>query len=158
MEHSEFIQKTGKPGFLWGVKGFYSPVVRLWGVTRALPILLGAFVIFLPTVITFFYFLHAGKYLSLIWLSVSLFGFITGHPGINAIEGSFYFLIALAGLILGMIFGIHHLIGGIIPIVTWFAVGALKGTTMVDMEEELKGSEDMYKRFRDDGTLFFLDG
>jgi hypothetical protein len=157
MKHSEFIQRIEEPGFLWGVRGFYRPAIRLWGVRGALPIMLGAFGILLPTVGIAVYCLHTGKYLSLIWVLPSLFAFLTSSPGLNAIALGSYFLIIMAGIIIGVISGgFHHLVAGFIPGITWFAVGALKGTTMVAMEEELKESEDSYHRFRADDTLFFL--
>jgi hypothetical protein len=111
--------------------------------------MLGAFGILLPTVGIGVYCVHAGKYLSLIWVLPSLFAFLTSSPGLNAIALGSYFLIIMAGIIIGVISdGFHHLVAGFIPGVTWFAVGALKGTTMVAMEEELKESEDSYHRFR----------
>jgi hypothetical protein len=79
-----------------------------------------------------------------------------GNPGLNLIGLSFFMILAIVGVILSFIFGAHHFIGGLLPGISWFATGALKGSTTVAMQDRLIESKALYENLRDDGTLFFL--
>ena len=62
---------------------------------------------------------------------------------------------AIVGVILSFIFGGHHIIGGMLPGISWFAMGVLKGSTMVAMQGKLMESKVLYENLRDDGMLVF---
>jgi len=102
------------------------------------------------------YLIFVDKPLALFWLLPCLFGFFTGQPGLNLIELSVFVIFAVISVILYFIFGAHHVIGGLLPGISWFAMGALKGSTMVAMQDRLIKSKVLYENLRDDGTLFFL--
>ena len=153
MEHSEFLAKVKESWFLWGVKGFYQPVAKVWGSRGLLTVVMIATAILLPSVGVAAYAILTHKYFSLFWLVPGMLAFLTGHPGLNCIEGTMYLVVAAIGLVLTFVFGPHHAVGGVIPGITWGAMGALKGTTMACMEDELKKSKELYERLRDDGTL-----
>ena len=84
-----------------------------------------------------------------------LFGFYVGNPGLNGLQGAVFVIVAIAGVILPFIFGGHHVIGGLLPGISWFAMGALKGSAMVAMQDNLIESKALYEHLRDDGTLVF---
>ena len=64
-------------------------------------------------------------------------------------------IVAIVGVILSFIFGGYHVIGGLLPGISWFAMGALKGSTMVAMQDKLMESKALYENLRDDGMLVF---
>ncbi len=155
MEYSEFVTKIKEPNFQWGVKGFYRPVYLVWGPLRSLPIALFALAILGLGVGFAVYSFYIGKPLSAIWIIPSLFAFFAPIPSLNCISGIPYGIFAIIGLILALFLGSHHLFAGLIPGITWLAMGVLKGTTMVGIGDELVKSKDLYDRLRTDGTLFF---
>jgi hypothetical protein len=158
MEHSEFISRCEGPDVFWGVKGFFRPVFRIWGSAQGILIAFVAAAILSATLAYGLFLILSGKPLSLFWLLPCLFGFFAGNPGLNAIAGAGYVIVAVVGVILSFIFGGHHVIGGFLPGISWFAMGALKGSTMVAMQDKLMESKALYEDLRDDGTLFFPRG
>ena len=155
MEHSEFIARCERPDAFWGVKGFFRPVFRIWGSAKGILIVLVTATIFSATLAYGVLLILTGKPLSLFWLLPSLLGFYAGNPGLNGLQGAVFAIVAVAGVILSFIFGGHHVIGGLLPGSSWFAMGTLKGSTMVAMQDRLMESKALYENLRDDGTLFF---
>ena len=153
MEHGEFIARCEGPDVFWGVKGFFRPVFRILGPGKGILIVLVAAAIMSATLAYGVLLILAGKPLSLFWLLPCLFGFYAGNPGLNGLQGAVFVIVAIAGVILSFIFGGHHVIGGLLPGISWFAMGALKGSTMVAMQDKLVESKALYEHLRDDGTL-----
>ncbi len=148
MEHSDFVTHYERTEFLWGVKGFYRPLFRIWGPTE------GAFVVGVSVAVlacSFGYaawILHSGSYIALLWLLPSVYGFLAGHPGLTGIELLLYTGLAIVGLFLGG----HHVIGGLLPGLSWFAIGAIKGISIGMIGENLVRSKELFEAARDDGT------
>ena len=149
MEHSAFVSSHQKTEFLWGVNGFYRPLFRICGPTQG-AVAVGASVAVLACSFGYAaWVLHSGTYLALLWLLPSLYGFLAGHPGLNGIE-----LLLYVGLaIFGSLFGEHHVVGGLLPGLSWFAMGAIKGVSMGLIGERLARSRELFEAVRDDGTL-----
>jgi len=155
MEHSDFITRCEGPDVFWGVKGFFRSVFRVWGSDKGILIVLVAAAILSTSIAYGLFLISVGKPLSLFWLLPCLFGFFTGNPGLNGLELAFFVIVAVVSVILSFIFGGHHVIGGLLPGISWFAMGVLKGSTMVAMQERLMESRALYENLRDDGILFF---
>ena len=155
MEHSEFIARCEGPDVFWGVKGFFRPVFRILGSAKGILIVVVSAAIMSATLAYGLLLILAGKPLSLFWLLPCLLGFYAGNPGLNGLQGAVFAIVAIAGVILSFIFGRHHVIGGLLPGISWFAMGALKGSTMVAMQDKLIESKALYENLRDDGTLVF---
>jgi hypothetical protein len=155
MEHSEFIARCEGPDAFWGVKSFFRPVFRIWGSAKGILIVLVTAAILSATLAYGVLLILAGKPLSLFWLLPCLFGFYAGNPGLNGLQGAVFVIVAVVGVILSFIFGGYHIIGGLLPGISWFAMGALKGSIMVAMQDKLMESKALYENLRDDGTLVF---
>ena len=149
MEHSDFVTSHQRTEFLWGVNGFYRPLFRICGPTQGAIAVGASLAVFACSFGYAAWALHSGSYLALLWLLPSLYGFLSGHPGLNGIELVFYICLATAGLF----FGEHHVIGGLLPGFSWFAMGATKGVSMELIGERLAQSEELFEAARDDGTL-----
>ena len=149
MEHSDFVSSHQKTEFLWGVNGFYRPLFRICRPTQG-AIAIGASVAVLACSFGYAaWVLHSGSYLALLWLFPSVYGFLAGHPGLNGIELFLYICLAIVGLLLGE----HHVIGGLLPGLSWFAMGIIKGVSMEMIGERLVQSRELFEATRDDGTL-----
>ncbi|MGD9040178.1 MAG: hypothetical protein PVH82_11130 [Desulfobacteraceae bacterium] len=155
MEHSDFITRCEGPDIFWGVKNFFRSVFRIWRPAKGILIVVVAAAIFSASIAYGLFLIFVGKPLSLIWLVLCLFGFLTGKPGLNGLELAFFVIVAVLGVVLSFVLGGHHVIGGLLPGISWFAMGVLKGSTMVAMQERLIESRALYENLRDDGTLFF---
>ena len=155
MEHSDFITRCEGPDVFWGLKGFFRPAFRIRGSAQGILIVLVAIVILSASITYGLFLIFVGKPLSLFWLLPCLFGFFKGNPGLNGLELALFVIVAVVSVMLSFIFGGHHLIGGLLPGISWFAMGVLKGSTMVAMQESLMESKALYENLRDDGTLFF---
>ena len=149
MEHSDFVSRDQKTEFLWGVNGFYRPLFRICGPTQGAIAVGASLAVFACSFGYAAWALHSGSYLALLWLLPSLYGFLAGHPGLNGIELIFYICLAAAGLF----FGEHHVIGGLLPGLSWFAMGMIKGVYMEMIGEKLVRSRELFDATRDDGTL-----
>jgi hypothetical protein len=156
MEHSDFIIRCRGSDVFWGVKGFFRPLFRIWGPARGILIVLVAAAILSASIAYGLYLIFVGKPLSLFWLLPCLFGFFTGHPGLNGFELTVFMIFAVVSVVLSFIFGAYHVIGGLLPGISWFAMGSFKGSTIVAMQDRLIKSKALYEKLRDDGTLFFL--
>jgi hypothetical protein len=155
MEHCDFVMRCQGPDVFWGVKSFFRSVFRILGSAKGILIVLVAAVILSASVAYGLFLIFVGEPLSLFWLLPCLFGFFTGNPGLNGFELAFFVIVAVASVILTFIFGGHHVIGGLLPGISWFAMGVLKGSTMVAMQERLMESRALYENLRDEGILFF---
>ncbi len=155
MEHIDFITRCEGLDVFWGVKGFFRPVFRIWGSAQGVLIVLVGAAILSASIVYGVFLVLVGKPLSLFWLLPCLFGFFTGNPGLNGLELSVFIIVAVVSVVLSFFFGLHHLIGGLLPGISWFAMGTLKGSTMVAMQDRLMESKALYEKLRDDDTLFF---
>ena len=62
-------------------------------------------------------------------------------------------LLLYTGLaIVGLFLGGHHVIGGLLPGLSWFAIGAIKGISIGMIGENLVRSKELFEAARDDGT------
>lgn len=149
MEHSDFVTSYQRVEFLWGVNGFYRPLVQICGPAQG-AIAVGASLAVLACSFGYAaWILHAGNYLALLWLLPSLYGSLAGHPGLNGFGLVLYICLAIVGLLAGE----HHVIGGLLPGLSWFTMGMIKGVSMGMIGERLVQSRELFEAARDDGTL-----
>ena len=149
MEHSDFVSSHQKTEFLWGVNGFYRPLFRICGPTQG-AIAIGASVAVLACSFGYAaWVLHSRSYLALLWLFPSVYGFLAGHPRLNGIELLLYICLAIVGLLLGE----HHVVGGLLPGLSWFAMGIVKGVSMEMIGERLAESKELFEAVKADGIL-----
>ena len=153
MKHPEFVERARGNSFLWGVRGFYRPVGIVWGVGGLLAALAVTFVVLAPVSAFIIYGVWSAHYGALIWTLPIMLAFLSGGPALNAIDLSKWIICALVGLVCGEFFGPVHLVGGLLPGLTWFLVGAQKGATMMAMEDRLQHSAESYERLRKAGLL-----
>ncbi len=149
MEHSEFVANRERPEFIWGVKGFYRPVFRICGRAEGIFVVSLSVAVVACTVGYATWVVNSGSYGALIWLLPIAYGYLTAHPGLNGIEFLLFVGIAFVGLLLGA----QHIVGGLLPGLSWFAMGAIKGMTIVGIGARLASSKSAFETARDDGIL-----
>ncbi len=154
IEHAEFVQRTQTDGILWGVRGFYHPVLIVWGFGALLAALAVTLAVLTPAFGFAFYCVWSAQYGGLLWMLPITFAFLIGGPGLNGLDLFKWILCALVGLACAAFFGPVHLAGGLVPGLTWLLAGAHKGVIMVAMEDRLRDSAEAYERIRQAGLLF----
>jgi hypothetical protein len=155
MEHDEFVEKTRGDEIVWGVRGFLRPVFYVWG-TGGLAVVVAMSILVLTPALGFgVYCFSHHKYVAMAWALPAVLAFIAGKPNLNCIAGSVWVICALVGWVLSIFFGPYHLVGGLLPGLTWFLAGALRGTTMVSMGDRLRESPEAYRKLKESGLMSF---
>lgn len=157
MEHDEFVTKSSSGGISWGVQGFFRPVFIVWGIRGLLAVGTLSLLVLAPLLGFAFYSTWHEQFGPLAWVLPGLLAFYAGRPNLNLIAGLPWMGCALAGVLTSFWFGPAHLVGGILPCVSWFLSGALKGTTMMAMGDRLSASKDAYDKLKASGTLLIRD-
>jgi hypothetical protein len=153
MEHNEFVEKTRSNAIVWGVERFYRAVFLVWGTSGLFWILAASLLILAPALAFVLYCLLHSRFFAVAWTLPVVLAFLAGIPNLNLIAGSIWVLCALIGVVVAVFFGPLHLVGALLPFLTWFLSGALKGTTMVSMEDRLRESQESYRRLKESGIL-----
>jgi len=141
-EWRDVVRSTGGS---WGVKGFYRSVHYILGpIANILVALVTAFVLVLG-VLFFAYCVSIHQYYSLLWEGA--FALMLFSPkGKNCFVVLFYIAILAVGGILGILFGIHHCVGGIVTFLIGVLIGEMKDITLDVMETRLWNSQSTYER------------
>jgi hypothetical protein len=155
MEHDEFVERTRNNEILWGITGFFRPVALAWGTGGLVAVVAGSLLAFAPALVFGVYCVLHQEYAALAWALPTTLAFMVGVPNLNCIAGFPWVICAAIGLVLTFFFGPLHLVGGLLPGLTWFLSGAVKGVTMVSMESRLHESPKAYKKLKESGALFF---
>jgi hypothetical protein len=153
MEHEEFVAKTSAGTMLWGVRGFTRAVFFVWRTRGLLYVAVAALIALMPLLGFAAYSAWSGQYGPLAWILPGVLAFYAGKPNWNLIDGLPWLACVLVGFVSSAWLGALHLFGGLLPCVTWFLSGALKGTVMQMMEERLRASKDSYDRLKMSGNL-----
>jgi hypothetical protein len=153
MDHQEFVTKTSAGDILWGVRGYTRAVFLVWRTRGLLYVVVAALFGLMPLLGFAAYSAWSGQYGSLAWTLPGVLAFYTGKPNLNLIDGVAWLACVLVGLVASAWLGPLHLFGGLVPCVTWFLSGALKGAVMQMMEERLRASKESYDRLKVSGNL-----
>ena len=153
MEHQEFVAKTSAGDMLWGVRGFTRAVFLVWRARGLLYVAVAALFGLMPLLGFAAYSAWRGQYGPLVWILPGALAFYIGKPNLNLIVGLPWLACGLVGLVASAWLGPLHLLGGLVPGVTWLLSGALKGTAMHMMEERLRTSKHSYDRLKASGRL-----
>jgi hypothetical protein len=155
MEHDEFVERARSNEIFWGVNGFFRPVFLAWGIGVLLAVVAASLLALAPALVFGVYCVLHQEYAALAWALPTVLAFLAGKPNLNCISGFPWVICAVIGLALTIFFGPLHLVGGLLPGLTWFLSGAVKGVTMVSMESRLSESAEAYKKLKESGALFF---
>ncbi len=142
---------------MWGVDGFYRAVSIVWGLRGLLTVGALSLLVLAPSLGFAVYAIWQERYGSLAWVLAGILAFSAGRPNLNLIEGLPWVGCAFAGVLASVWWGPSHLVGGILPGVTWFLAGALRGTTMVAMGDRLSASKVAYDHLKASGRLLIQD-
>lgn len=153
MDHATFLAHQKDPTFHWGVRGFYRAVHALWGAAGLWTVIAQTAAILTPALLLAGYAASTGPTSLLVWPVFALFAFRAGNPSPSGVGAFFSLLCVIAGLVLAFSVDALHVWGSLLPGLTWFAASALKGTTLMSLEERIFTSEDAYQRLRDSGEL-----
>jgi hypothetical protein len=155
MKHSEFVKMAEHPDFVWGIRGFYRPIWKVYGLSGApfvflLPLLLLALAMAIPA-----YGVLSGRPLLVIWALPAILAFLMGNPGLNMIILAPPVIVAGIGGILSLFLGPIHLLAGLLPFGILFVIGMIKGVTMLKLENDLRESSDLFDNLNGSGLLLF---
>jgi hypothetical protein len=153
MEHQEFVERTSAGDMSWGVRGYTRAVFLVWRTRGLLYLAVAALFGLLPLLGFAVYSAWSSQYGALAWILPGMLAFYAGKPNLNLINSLPWLACGLAGLVASTWFGALSLFGGLLPCVTWFLSGALKGTVMQMMGERLRASKDSYDRLNVSGRL-----
>jgi hypothetical protein len=136
-----------------GYRDFTAPCY--WPGERLLAVVAASLLALAPAFAFGVYCVLGQKYAALAWALPATLAFIAGTPNLNCIIGFPWALCAGIGLALMIFYGPLHLVGGLLPSVTWLLASAIKGTTMMSMKDRLIESAEAYKRLKEADVLFF---
>ena len=153
LTHDEFLEKTRAKEVLWGVRGFFRPVLLVLGPGGLLRVLAFTLLLLAPALGFGLYCVWSAHYTELVWMLPIALAFLMSRPDPNAIELCLWVICALIGQVCATFFGPVHLVAGLLPGLAWFCFCALKGTTMVAMREHLHESPETYETLRESGIL-----
>ena len=154
MDHATFVQRVGDPSFLWGVRCFHRATFTVWG-WRSWSVWVCTLVIVMPTLLVSVYAVSRGELLACLWSIPCLLGVLAGKPNLNgigliffvALGGTGYFLLPRTG---------WYALACVVPVFGYFAMGAHKGMTMIDLQNEVSRSQRSYDLLRDRGLLLII--
>jgi hypothetical protein len=92
-----------------------------------------------------------------LFLFPALASLISARPGLTLFGAIGWSLFAATGGILAL--ARHnpvHVVGGLLPLLFWFAGGALRGATMEALRHRLETSPATYRKLRNRNELFLL--
>ncbi len=154
MDHATFVQRVGNPSFLWGVRQFHRSTFVVWG-WRCWEIWICSLLILMPTLLFAVYALSRGELLACLWCVPCLRGVLAGKPNLTGISLIFFVALGVVGYFLLPRTGWYAL-ACLLPAFGYFAMGAHKGMTMINLENELRLTQHSYDRLKDQGLLLIL--
>lgn len=153
MEHEEFVERVRNESILWGVKGFYRPVFLARGTGGLVAVVVESIFALVPALAFIGYCVLRQEYVPPAWALPTTLAFLMGTPGLNCISGLPWGICAIVGFVLQIFFGPLHLIGGLLPGLTWFLSGAVRGTAMGALESKLLESPETYRKLQEEDVL-----
>lgn len=101
--------------------------------------------------------LRSGELAALWWFAAFAHAFLAANPGIGLLGTVAYCFFIGLGISLGVGHGAYHYAAGVIPLWHYIAGSALKGTTMVGLEQRLRDDPAAFERLKQRGLIFFVD-
>jgi hypothetical protein len=157
MEHEEFAASTPANPVVWGVRGPARAVRAVWGGSGLACYGLACLLALAPALALGVWAAMQARYGALFWVVLAALAFLMGRPRLNLMDGLPWILCGLAGVVVAIFAGLLHLLGGAAVVATWILAGAVRGTTMVYLEDRLRRSKDAFERLRAAGQLIFIE-
>ena len=151
MDHAVFVERVQDSSLLWGVRSFHKSTFVVWGWGLSLQVLAVTVGILTPTLVLFCYSISRGEFLASLWCIPCLLGFFSGKPNLNF--GEIVILIAIGCVGYFLPRTLWYAIACVVPLFGYVALGAHKGITMMELQEELCRSEQSYDRLVNSGLL-----
>ncbi len=98
--------------------------------------------------------LYGSMYALLVWSALALLGYLAGNPGPTGIGMMWHMLLAAVGFVISALNAdVGHLIGGVLPGISWLACCAVYGTTGMWVLERLRESSEYFQTLCELGLL-----
>lgn len=156
MDHNDFLKRLDDHSHLWGVRRFHPAVRTVLGATGTRRLFLAYVLLLIPCVSLGVFGVIVARYGLLVWCLLSTLGFLVGNPGPTGIGCITCLLLAAIGSVISRAAGVPHLYGGVIVGATWFGSCAIRGVTMLRLEEQLRRSPDCFAKLDMEDNLLFV--
>lgn len=154
--HDEFCQKLSEKKIIWGVNNFWISIIYVSKSLASLVyflFLLLFFVSSLPVI----YFTFFDSYWYLIFFIPVFFACLSGNPNLNLIDVTFWCLIFVVSGISSLIFRSDFYRIGWIPVVCFILSSVIKGTALVEVENQLIDSSEKYQLLNNENRLLIYE-
>lgn len=152
MTHEEFVRTRGE----WGVRGFFRPVHVAAGVPGVLAPALAYLVVLGGLLGGVGLAVEAARPWSALWAVPCALAFLCAPTNANLVDGSCFVLLALvvgpgAAVATG---SPHHAACGVASFLAYVGGAAVRGTTMIGLEDVLVRSPAAFERLSRRGLIF----
>ena len=157
MAHAEYLAEFKGGRSSWLVRNFRQAIFEVYGREGSRKAWLVTGIILLPSAFYAVYAVATRHWAALVWPLLALPAFRTGRSDTALSGGCLWFLAFFVGLGLSIRFGIHHIFGGVLAILTYFAAGLFKMTIFNSIGDLLCTSPEAFDRLVAKGLLIHLD-
>lgn len=154
MRHPDFVAQLDRPNCGWAVSNIAIALRKGYGPKGSLLFGLAMTAMLLPCIAIAVYVAAGSRYYLLIWPLLAFMGYRTSSTRPTGVGMITCLFIAGAGIVIALRSADWvHVVGGLLPGITWFAACAVKGTAMTFVEEQLRSSAKYFGRLERDGDL-----
>ena len=152
--HAEFLADLNTGKHDWQLRS-YAGAVRLgFGQWEAWKYFATHAVTLLPMLLFSAFAVYGSQYTLLVWSALAVLGYLAGNPGPTGIGMLWYMLLAVIGFVTSMLNSdVGHLIGGILPGISWMACCAVYGVTGQYLLDKLRESPEYFQKLCEAGIL-----
>ncbi|MBI5758503.1 MAG: hypothetical protein HZA46_08305 [Planctomycetales bacterium] len=156
MQHSDFVAYLDADSHFWGVKRLRPAVRAAFGVGGVRRLNFELIMVLIPSLGLAVCAVVTSHYGLFVWSAFSVLGFLYGNPGPSMIGMIPNLLLAVIGVGISFHYGRFHVVGGILPGVTWFTTCAIIGGTMQLIEGELRRSPELLEKLEREDNLLLI--
>lgn len=157
LNHEEFFTRIDTHTHVWGVKRFDRAVRTVFGLNGTLWLNFARGLLLIPSIGLAVAGVVDSRYGLCVWSMLAAMGFRAGSPGPTAVGMATCLFFALIGFAVSVQGGWLHLVGGILPGVTWFGSCVVQGVTMESLEHELRRSPEFLQKLESEDNLLFVE-